>query len=269
MNKTPQQQDAQFCQPLLPYPYYKKELSLVDLIKILVRRRKLMITVFTFLFSVSSLFLFLYTPTKYSYTTLYNTAEINIGVPLESNESLLSKVDNIYIPEQVRVYLKSEKLSELPFKIDVTTPLDTNLVKLTSLAKDEDRELVELLHESIIKQLQKQQEVKTDKRIVLLQQRLDAAKQQLDFILNSSSDKAGEIAASLMSTISGLESNISSISPGDLATKTTRSLKSVNMSKYLFLLLILIASGMLSIIVTFTRELANTVHNSINSNDKS
>lgn len=262
MNQTPQKQDAQFNQPIPRYPYQDDEISLVDLAKTLVKRRKLMALVFGFIVAAALVFA-LAVPPKYEYTTIYSGAEINADLPLESAESLQSKIVSIYIPQQIRGLLQSEQLEKLPFKVDVNSPKDTNLIKLTSKAKEADSNLVSALHQGVITQLKDEQDSQINSRVATLQKRLDATNQQLEYILATNDNKSGEIAASLMSTVSELESQISTFTNGSLVANASQSLEPQSIGKSLIMVLALVLGAMLAIIVAFFAEFAGRVCSSL------
>ncbi|ART78817.1 Wzz/FepE/Etk N-terminal domain-containing protein [Oceanisphaera avium] len=266
-DKTPQQRDAQFAQPLPAYPYKDDEISLVDLASTLVKRWRLMALVFIAI--VLAGFAYALTlPQQYDYVTIYSSARLNADTPLESAESLQSKINAIYLPEQIRALQNEKQLENLPFSVQVSSPKDTQLITLTSKAQPEDKELVATLHHAIALQLKAEQDEQSEQRIILLQQRLEAAKQQLEFVLANNSNKSGEIAASLMIDASEIESKISDFIPGKIVTETSQSLKPKGTSKSLIMALALVLGCMLAVISVFIREFSSQVCTSLKTDNK-
>ncbi|GGB53134.1 hypothetical protein GCM10011502_27890 [Oceanisphaera marina] len=262
MNQLSQKQDAQFSQPLPPYTYHNDEISLVDLAKTLVKRWKVMAVVFGGIVAIALVFA-LVAPPKYEYITIYDAAESNVNSPFESVDDLQAKISSVYLPQQTRLLLKNEQLEKLPFEIEVSSPKGASLIKLSSKAKEADGALVRVLHQSVTKQLKDDQERLINKKIAMLQKRLDASKQQLEFVLSTNDNKSGEIAANLMASISALELEIIAFNTGTLIAIASQSLEPKGIGKSLIMMLALVLGAMLAIIVAFFAEFAGRVRMSL------
>ncbi|MGO4999065.1 GNVR domain-containing protein [Oceanisphaera sp. W20_SRM_FM3] len=262
MTQVPQRKDAEFSQPMPRHAYQDDEISLVDLAKTLVKRWRLMLGVFlVVVFGGLAYALTLSTP--YEYTTIYSGAEASPGTSLESTASLESKVNSLYIPQQTRHLLQTKQLEKLPFKVTVSIPKDTNLITLTSKAQEADKDLVTDLHHGIITQLKAEQDRQTEQRVSILQQRLDAAKEQLKLTMTLESNKSGEIATALMASVSSLESDISSFANGRIVDEVSQSLQPKGISKSLIMVLAIVLGGMLAVMAVFVREFSSKVCSSL------
>lgn len=273
MTQIPQKQDVEFSQAMPRRAYQDDEISLVDLAKTLVKRWRLMLGAFLVV-TLAGLVYALILPTQYEYTTIYSGAEASPGTTLESMASLESKVNSIYVPQQTRHLLQAEELASLPFNVTVSIPKETNLITLKTKAQEADKTLVSQLHHGIITQLKAEQDHQIEQRVSILQQRLDAVKEQLKPILSaessksSKSSKSSEVITGLMASISNLESEISSFVNGRIVDEVSQSLQPKGTSKSLIIALSLVLGGMLAIIAVFVREFSSQVCSSLKEDNK-
>lgn len=156
MNKQQLPQDARFSQPLPPYHYRDDEISLVDLAKILVKRRSWIFATFIVVFSASLLFAWLKRPqpvndSKVAFTTLLSVGYKTPTVFIEPLSSIQTQLESAFIP------LASEGQ---PFKAKVeienrrnVSEDGNNIVKLVTIAPLEQKEQVAAYHHQIISPL--------------------------------------------------------------------------------------------------------------------
>lgn len=267
MTQIPQKQDVEFSQAMPRRAYQDDEISLVDLAKTLVKRWRLMLGAFLVV-TLAGLVYALILPTQYEYTTIYSGAEASPGTTLESMASLESKVNSIYVPQQTRHLLQAEELASLPFNVTVSIPKETNLITLKTKAQEADKTLVSQLHHGIITQLKAEQDHQIEQRVSILQQRLDAVKEQLKPILSAESSKSSEVITGLMASISNLESEISSFVNGRIVDEVSQSLQPKGTSKSLVMALAVLLGGILAVMAVFMREFSSQVCSSLKEDNK-
>ncbi|MBM7454936.1 uncharacterized protein involved in exopolysaccharide biosynthesis [Oceanisphaera litoralis] len=253
MSQPPFPQDARFSQPLPPYAYRDDEISLVDLVKTLVKRWKLMALVFVFTLAAALAFA-LAMPQKYEYTTIYTIAEVNAETPLESAAGLQTKVDNLYIPTVVRDFLPRHQLETVPFKLNISNPKGSSLITITSQTVEDNESLVQELHGAITARLKGEQDAHINHRVELLQQQIGAARAQIELVKKAALANSGELIASFTGTINGLQAQINNFQKGTVFAIANQSLQTKGISKTLVLALGLMLGAMLAVMAVFVRE---------------
>ena len=139
-------------QPLAPY-YYEDEVSLLDLWRVLHRRRRLvaLVTALTLLAGLA----FLWLPPRYDYTT---TIEIGTRITgtkvelVESPETVLAKVQESYIPLARQELRRRNGAHGLP-EIRARVPKGSQLVVLSSRGPLEAEELHTSLQQAVVDKL--------------------------------------------------------------------------------------------------------------------
>ena len=253
MSHPPLPQDARFSQPVPPYPYQNDEISLVDIAKTLIKRRRLMALVFVLTVTAAAVVAFML-PQKHEYTTIYTMAESSAGQALESAAGLQTKVNSLYIPAVVREFLPRHQLEAVPFKLNISNPRDSSLITITSQTTEDAEPLVQELHGAIAERLKAEQDANIHRRTELLQQQIDAAKAQIDLVKNAELAKAGELIASYTATINDLQAQGNSFQPGSISAIANQSLQPKGTSKKLVLALGVVLGAMLAIMAVFVRE---------------
>lgn len=238
---------------LPPYPYQNDEISLVDIAKTLIKRRRLMALVFVLTVAAAAVAAFML-PQKYEYTTIYTMAESSAGQTLESAAGLQTKVNSLYIPAVVREFLPRHQLEAVPFALNISNPRDSSLITITSQTTEDAEPLVQELHGAIAERLKAEQNANIHRRTELLQQQIDAAKAQIDLVKNAELAKAGELIASYTSTINDLQAQANSFQPGSISAIANQSLQPQGTSQKLVLALGLVLGAMLAVMAVFVRE---------------
>ncbi|WP_298718228.1 Wzz/FepE/Etk N-terminal domain-containing protein [uncultured Oceanisphaera sp.] len=246
-------QDAHFSQPVPSYSYRDDEISLVDIAKTLIKRRRLMALVFVLTVAAATLVAFMLSQ-KYEYTTIYTIAQADAEHPLESAAGLQTKVNSLYIPAVVREFLPRHQLEAVPFALSISNPRGSSLISITSQTTEDAEPLVQELHGAIAKRLKAEQNANIYRRTELLQQQIDAARAQIDLVKNAELAKAGELIASYTSTINDLQAQANSFQPGSISAIANQSLQPQGTSKKLVLALGLVLGAMLAVMAVFVRE---------------
>ncbi len=130
-----------------------EELSLLDLVRILLEQRRVVLAVFLICTILGVLFA-LVKPTKYRYTTA-----IEIGTVMEDGkamlidrpETLLAKIREAYIPYVLGELSKRREASG--YKIDARIPAGSEVIILESKAPQSEEETVVNLHNLVVEQV--------------------------------------------------------------------------------------------------------------------
>lgn len=212
------------------------DISPVDLMVILVRRRRVVIAMFVGMLVVLLLFVFLRKPI-YQYTSSYELASyVNQSgelLGLESPNNVLAKMKNIYLIQGVREFLDSKSLKELPFSLTVSNPKDTLLVNVESKATDDQKSLVSDLHNLVLNRLADDQKRRVDKYREMLSQQLKDVENALAVVQKSGSPNANELISEYFTRASSLRGKIESVEKGGVNQRTFRSLERINASRLL------------------------------------
>ena len=143
-------------QNIPPY-YYEDEISLIDLWLVLVRRKKLLFTIFL-LIVVLGLALAFVTPKKYGYST---SIEIGSRViqdrvqPIESPETLLAKIQESYIPFVQSQYRNQNQSDEKIYGISARVPKGSQLIVLESKGEESVSEIFKDLQQRVVNEVKK------------------------------------------------------------------------------------------------------------------
>jgi len=143
-------------QNIPPY-YYEDEISLIDLWLVLVRRKKLLFTIFL-LIVVLGLALAFVTPKKYGYST---SIEIGSRViqdrvqPIESPETLLAKIQESYIPFVQSQYRNQNQSDKKIYGISARVPKGSQLVVLESKGVESVSEIFKDLQQRVVNEVKK------------------------------------------------------------------------------------------------------------------
>lgn len=134
---------------LLPMAYdgypalAEDEISLVDLAKVLIRRRWWIVgTALVVFLLVLGLGALTRDAPVYPMTTVYETATVSTNTgspePLQNIGGLIRRLETIHWPALTRTYLAEHPhFDTMPFELSISNPADTNLVLLQSEATDE------------------------------------------------------------------------------------------------------------------------------------
>jgi len=139
-----------------PY-YYEDEISLIDLWLVLVRRKKILISVFLIIVGLGLILAFV-TPKKYGYNT---SIEVGSRViqdrvqPIESPETLLAKIQVSYIPFVQQQYRNENSGDDKIYKISARVPKGSQLVVLESNDTETFAGAYKELQQRVVNEVQK------------------------------------------------------------------------------------------------------------------
>lgn len=232
-------------------PEQSEEISLIDLACILNSWRRLVLAVFLAILALGMVFAFLKVKV-YSFTSIYQLAEINDGKSLQSAASVLVSVNTIYIPEALDRIASSNPGKMPSFRISADNPSGTDLIVLKTKGTSRQTQEIKQVQGAVLARLSQQDNSQlTDKRNVLNMQ-LRSVKKQLE-TLRSGKGNELEIAAALRNRDS-LERQLSNLSKGEITATARKSLKPEGPGKLLIISLALVFAGMLAVFSGFFAE---------------
>lgn len=135
-------------------PYYvpEDEISLVDIWRVLQRRRTVIAIIFT-LSVLTGLLVALLSKDQYAYTTAIEIGKDVEGKPIEALENTLAKLKEIYIPLSKRELMqKYPVISAYPLDADIPKG-SSQLAMLHSKGADDEAALHLVLHEAVAKKV--------------------------------------------------------------------------------------------------------------------
>lgn len=138
---------------------YNDEISLTDLFKVLIKRRKTMLMVFLIIFAASVAFALLSKP-KYEYTAVIEIGTIikqtsngASAIPIDAPETVAAKLQHSYIPYVLNQHYKNNPDDTHGYKFSVSVPKKSELVKIVAKGNEEAAENYLQLLEQVLQQL--------------------------------------------------------------------------------------------------------------------
>ncbi|SDF99363.1 Chain length determinant protein [Onishia taeanensis] len=245
------------------------EISLVDLAAILVRRWKAMAIIFAVVVLAAFAYVLTMTPT-YSYVSVYEVAEqapVGEGSTeraLESANTVIAKAQSLAVAPVTRELLQQSGLESLPFAVDLTTPEDTQLVKIISQASESDSALVEKMHSALLDNIASNQQALVDRQRASLESRLESLEDSLASAEQSTSSGAADLIASYTEQIAMTQDRLTLLQDGRVAQTAVKSLEKAGTSRTLIMALAVVLGIMLSLMAVFLMQFAGLVCNSLN-----
>lgn len=244
------------------------EISLVDVAATLVRRWKTMAIIFSVVVLAALAYVLTMTPT-YNYVSVYEVAEQapggegNADRALESANTVIAKAQSLYVAPATRELLKQSGLETLPFEVDMSTPEDTQLVKITSQASEADSGLVEKMHSAVLDNIESNQQALVDRQRARLENRLASLQDSLEAAEQSTSPAAADLLASYSEQIAMTKDQLGLLQDGRVAQTAVQSLERTGTSRTLIMALALVLGGMLSVMGVFLMQFAGLVCSSL------
>ncbi|WP_192034473.1 Wzz/FepE/Etk N-terminal domain-containing protein [Halomonas sp. YLGW01] len=245
------------------------EISLVDLAAVLVRRWKAMAAIFAVVVLGALAFVFTLTPT-YTYTSVYEVAEQspvgegNTERALESAPTVIAKTQSLYVAPTTREMLEQEGMESLPFSVELSSPEDTQLVKITSEASENSASLVKVMHGALLERILSDQQALVDRQRTTLSNRLESLQAALTTAEKSNSAGAAELMAGYIEQIGLTKDRLDLLKDGRVAQSAVQSLEKAGTSRSLIMALALVLGGMLAVMGVFLMQFAGLVCNSLN-----
>ncbi len=253
MTPMPASQD-----PQSPPPHADDEISLIDLAKLLVRRWKAMVGIFSVVVLMALAYA-LMQPSSYTYTSIYQVAESGTGEPLETPAALVARTQNLYLGPATRELMAAEGVESLGFDTRVSNPDDTEIVKLSSTAPEVLAERVEAHHRLLLDRLEEGQQARVERHRQALERQLAGVENTLEH----SGEGASERIASTLSRKFELQAELEGLMAGETAQAAVQSLEQQGTSRALILALGVVLGGMLAVMGVFLLHFVSLVRQSL------
>jgi len=238
------------------------EITLVELATTFIRRRRVFYVTFL-LITVLALGYIVMTPAKYEFVTLVQLAKDGKGVYVEQPGVIVNTLENRWIPEQVASFMRGHN-SSVPFTVTAVNPSDTGLIRLTSVATEQQGELVSEIHASLVAEVKERQEQMTamlrnnlDKHIASQSKVVDALKSM------GGGENAALALASAIQKRAELENEKKSFLPGEVLVVSRQSNSRMGPGKFLVLALGLILALIGAVFMAFFAEFVSQVRKSL------
>ncbi|UYV18075.1 hypothetical protein K1Y77_11315 [Halomonas qaidamensis] len=223
------------------YEDRSQEITLVDLIKILVKKKVLVISIFI-LAILATLSYALIMPRSYQYTSVYQSAETAPNIAIESMQSLIAKTNNVYLDSLVVEYLDGHELTSMPFEIKVNAPKDTILLRLATQAEVGLADEIASFHKQLLDRVSTDQHEKIEKHRGILEAQLENIQQSIESLSNSNNPMTAELIARYSIQANEIRTNLANLIPGSIVHIASKSIEPVGPGKFF----ILIVGGLLS-----------------------
>lgn len=224
-----------------------QEVSLIDLLIVFIRYKRIFISAFIFLMVLVGAFAFV-VPTQYGYVTLVQLAEEDRGAPLESPQAVSAWMVAQVVPEVETGYVK-EFGRKMPFEMELETPADTALIKISSNAREKDSADVERVHSQLVAKLEQRQQALEKRYMDGLERQIDSVDRSIE-VLGELTD-AGPALAAAMEKKTELERSILQFNRLEQLSVSQRSVEKVSKGPAFILVIGMLVSGLMAILITF------------------
>ncbi len=250
-------QDAHF-QPVYAMPphYADDEISLVDLAKILIRRK---VTMFVTAFGIIALAL-VFTQIrseKFEYVSIYKVAERDVSEPINSIDGLTALIERSFLPAVKRSYGEQG----LP-KIIINTPKDTGLIILETITTEANEALVTDMHQQLFNKLQAHEKTRVEGLRDKLNQELKTLNRQLD-VATSQANTSSELILSYSQRKNEISAELSQVQYPQIQAVADNNGKVSKFGNSLVLALGIVLGGIMGIMAAFLKEFASRVKQSL------
>ena len=224
-----------------------QEVSLIDLLIVFIRYKRVFGAVFVFLMVLVLAFAFL-VPTTYRYVTLVQLAQEDAGVPLESPRAVRAWMLAHVVPEVQSGHLK-EFDTRMPFDVELEAPDDTVLVKISSIAQEDESADVERVHAQLVTRLEQRQKVSEEQYMASLKRQIDSVDSSIE-MLGELTDVGAAVAAMMEKKIE-LERSILQFSGLERLLVSQRSVEKMSKGVAFILTVGMVVSGLIATLITF------------------
>ena len=247
-----------------PYPnHYNDEISLVDLAKTFVKRRRAFYLVFSLCVLAGFTYAF-FVDEEYGYQSLVQLANDSEGDPLAEPKGVIAVLENRWVPEfESKIRLERER--KLPFEFSFSNPEDTSLVKIVTESSTDNAELVKQAHEAMLENVMNRQAYLVSQRENTLKSQLASVEKIID-VLQGVSD-SGPALAEAISSKSNLESELKGLSPAEILVAGRQGSDSVGPSKILIVLLMTFFGVVAGVFMAFFSEFVSLVRDQLRESD--
>lgn len=244
-------------------PYYgmEYEISLVDLAKILVKRRLWFFSVAIFVMAIGIIFT-LTRDSKVEFISYYQVSLSN-NAAIEPIATTVQKLEDLFIPKLYRDYEKSGAKQAFGIEIEPKkgTSSSTNYITIITNAAETQKEEVNKFHKKLFEILDKDQATVVDKKKEATRTQIKEMKVVLAKLSESDTPTALEKSANYIDQISKLENELFFLQNAEVLSV---SQKGKSKSKAIMLVAVsAVASIILGLITVFFVEFAMQVRKSL------
>lgn len=264
--------------------YQDDEISLIDLAKILIRRRWWLIGTSGVIVLLALVFALINRNggIAYHYNSIYQLAETSPGNALGSTSSLIQRVQTFHWPDFRRSYMEEnglETVAELPFDLSVENPASTTLITLRSVALDADEEEVKVLHRHLLDEINKHQKEIFERERRKLNQQIDRTENMLNRAQEDLAQAEFDSPAMILTQeitdyterLFTLQDRLEDLTPGEVVQMVGRGDRgdTGSLSGVLILVLGILLGGFAGIMAAFTAEFVVKVRESLKKDKES
>ena len=239
-----------------------QEMTLSDVAIILLRRRLWLFSIL----GISVLAVLCYALLRednYSYSSVYQLAEVTPGEGLESPDTAVEKVQQIYFPSQKQALETRLGIGELPFSVSVRAPEKTTLLLLSSIASKSQSENVEELHKKLLSSLSSSQEELYEARMTAYQNQLEMAENNYDELKDKDTRNAAELAIRYLDMAANYEARINDLKKGEIVKLSMRSSEATGPGKLLIIIVGCVVGVMLGVFFALFAEVVGRVRGKV------
>lgn len=270
MDKSQQMQQPSHSQPrdadfhpmyAMPPRYADDEISLVDLAKILIRRK---VTMFVTAFAIIALAL-VFTQirsAKFEYVSIYQVAEKGLNAPLVGQATLTSLIEDSILPDIQREYGEEKKL-----EIDISNPKGTLLLMLKMTESENGLDMVRDVHQRIFSQLESYELTQIERTKDNLNRNLVNVQQLIDEV-GKAETVPTELLAGYLSRKHSLEDQLDQLDQPKVVAIANNNGKVSKFSNSLVLALGVVLGGIMGLMAAFMKEFAARVKESLAEENK-
>ncbi|MBR9870827.1 MAG: lipopolysaccharide biosynthesis protein [Gammaproteobacteria bacterium] len=235
------------------------EISLVDIAATFIRRRRFFGLVFV-VFMLPGIGYALLKGDTYQFTTLLKIGEKGEGEHLESPSATIATLENRWLPEKMSIYAASHERS-LPFRVIISNPEDTGLIKIHSEASGKMEDHVQDVHQYLLEKIQANHSVLLERersrlkgRIAIIEESIPELKSQQD---------VGSAIADLLDKKAQLKLAAAHLEQTEVLVLARKSTKETGPGKAIIVALAVLLGLMVAFFSVFFAEFASSVREHI------
>jgi hypothetical protein len=237
------------------------ETSLVDLAKIVVRRRRIFYGTFCLIFLAGLVFALL-SETRFRYTTIYSVGQPEKVGSKELLDVLISDLENRLLPQLKEAFVEDNG-RKLPFDFSVRTSAHDSVLIINSDANQAHSGLVLDTHKSIAQELRKREERFLSLARVQLESRLEGINALIDRLQEV--DDSGLPLADALANRTDIQVKLSSERKGEVIAIARESLDKVSGSRALIGVITVMFALVMGVLAAFFGEFVVKVRESLQS----
>lgn len=248
----------------VPYDMGHDDISLVDLAKIIVKRKFSFLLIAIVVFFISLVLAF-FMPEKYAYVSLYSVAkqaptENNPSDNLEPPEAVAGKLRNAFVPQAIREALDSDE--RFNFDVEVSDLDGAGMVMLKSEEKEKWETLVLDIHQGALSKALMAQQQRVERRRQALQKQIEKTRRNIEE-MQAAADVGSEFVYQQISFVAELESKLSLLEDGEVSQVGQKSLEPTSLGSVIIITLGIIVGTIVGVLGTFCIEFVAAVRRSM------